>query len=57
VEWSRDWWRFCIDPEFPEERAREMARDGSIFRYSLQRSQIVPFTANGIIDRFVPRGR
>jgi tRNA A37 threonylcarbamoyladenosine biosynthesis protein TsaE len=57
LEWSKEWWQFCVDPTMSKERAHELASNGGFFRYSIQREQIVPFTANGIIDRFAPRTR
>lgn len=54
LQWSKEWWQFCTGPTMPEERVNELARSSRAFRYSLQREQIVAFTANHIIDRLVP---
>jgi len=54
LQWSKDWWQFCTDPTMPQERVNELARNSGVFRYSLEREKIVAFTANHIIDRFVP---
>lgn len=54
IEWTREWWRYAIDPQAPDELVAEFGK--SLVRYHFgNRFRIVPFFANEIIDRFISR--
>jgi hypothetical protein len=55
VEFYKKWWRFATDPN--EDPDLNQTFHSSLMTYSIDdRRRIVPFVANGIVDRLVPRG-
>jgi energy-coupling factor transporter ATP-binding protein EcfA2 len=48
--WATDWWRYALGDEMPDEELNRFRQ--ALFRYDLSREDIVPFTANTIIDGF-----
>src|SRR5680860_400297 len=52
--WFVDYWRFCSDENLDQEAIQRLAR--GLIRYGIDdRFDILPFTANDIIDRLRPR--
>ncbi len=53
-EWADNWWRYCTDRDAGQDLIQQYARDIGSYRFS-SRFDVVPFTANNILDRFLPR--
>ena len=47
-----NWWLFCLQDEVAEEFAQQMG--ASLVRYGIERREIVPYVANGILERLTP---
>jgi hypothetical protein len=53
-DWALGWWRYALDRNAPAEIVSE--HDQGLAKYNLaDRLELAQFTANSIIDRFVPR--
>jgi hypothetical protein len=51
-EWWINWWRYATDPALEEEKQAEFGR--SLLRYNFRdRSSLLPFVANDVLDRMV----
>ena len=52
-DWTINWWRYCTDKDVDEKTTQEHSR--GLAQYHIDRFDVVPFTANHIIDRLTPR--
>jgi len=50
MEFARDWWTFCLEPDAPDELVKKFG--STLFQYGFRdRMHIVPALANVIVDR------
>jgi|SRR5680860_12933 len=54
-DWNVDWWRFCTDEDFEQEKVQAYIRDLYGFHID-DRTEVMGLVANDVIDRFSPRG-
>lgn len=55
MKWAVGWWRYALDPSAKEAIIAEYSR-GVGYHHNLgNRFEIVPYLANNVVDRFIPR--
>lgn len=55
-KWALGWWAYSLDPNAAAEIIQEYGRNLGSRHQINNRRELVPYLANNIVDRFIPRG-